>query len=117
MRRIVQRQQNDCGVACVAMLAGVSYAVAKNILFPDSDASYTMTRDLRVALIALGMKPAPRLIPLRSRLLQAIPGAALLKTAPNGRGWHWCVWDGKRVLDPRPVPYTRILHVSYIVVR
>jgi hypothetical protein len=55
MRRVSQRRGNDCGVACVAMLAKVSYRRACNAVFGDERATYTSAHQLRNALRAFGV--------------------------------------------------------------
>jgi hypothetical protein len=48
MRLVRQKKKTDCGIACLAMLAGISYAQAKRALFgekhkgPGCSAAYTM---------------------------------------------------------------------------
>jgi hypothetical protein len=116
VRLIRQRQKKDCGVACVAMLAGVSYSVAKKAMFGDGAAGLTEASDLRAALADLGRSPG-RLVPLRRRDYRKLNGPALLKTNVRANGeWHWLVWSGKKILDPKKPPYqlSRLRPISYL---
>lgn len=103
MRLIRQRTSTDCGVACLAMLAGISWAQARNALFDEKrNVSFaTGVQQMRLALLGFGIVTSLRLVVCKnpSRLRRD----ALLRTnvLANG-GWHWAVWDSKRkkVLDP-----------------
>ena len=62
MRIIKQRLADDCGVACVAMLAGVPYLTAKKAIFGDEAAGLTNTPEIKKATRppwALAGIPAP----------------------------------------------------------
>ena len=102
MRLVRQRTSTDCSIACVAMLAGVSYAQAKRVV-PQGR---TKTRAIKRALIELGVSHGYRTIPVSeslSELEQRLSFDALLKTRPDkAENWHWMVWDSKRkkTLDP-----------------
>lgn len=123
MRRVVQEDENGCGVACVAMLAGVNYQAARVKMFPRRG-GYTNTADLRRALRKFKLKCAPRMVTFRSsgfRNYKDLPTDAILKliapTHPPGV-WHWVVWDARRkcLLDPRKRPYRRFRITSYLAV-
>ena len=58
MRRVIQTTAEDCGAACVAMLAGVSLKKAYNAVYGELSGGLTYTRDLRDALRQLGRRPA-----------------------------------------------------------
>lgn len=113
MRLIRQRRENDCGVAVVAMVAGVSYQRALAAFTPEvrrrmtSLRAGTSTRDVANALVALGWQCDARLRPLRKRDLDALTGRAILCVRYPEKGahtWHWCAFLGEksdmRVLDP-----------------
>src|SRR5271156_3925810 len=55
MRRIQQQHGNDCGVACVAMLAGVPYLFARKAVFGERRPSYTTAEQLRMGLAEFGL--------------------------------------------------------------
>ena len=98
MRRVIQTTAEDCGAACVAMLAGVSLKKAYNAVYGELSGGLTYTRDLRDALRQLGRRPASRLRPLRTRRYQDIKGCALLKVNARGTEWHWVVWTESGLL-------------------
>jgi hypothetical protein len=50
MRRIVQRDL-ECGVACLAMLANVSYTTARKVLFGDAESHGTEALEMQKALL------------------------------------------------------------------
>lgn len=121
MRRVSQRSTNDCGIACVAMLAGVPYHVARRAVLGEGRLRLTKTRDLRAALIKLGKSPSPdRMKRLRGNQHRTLTETALLKTATRrGGSWHWMVWDPRRgrVLDPMEPPYERPRITACLIVR
>lgn len=121
MRRIVQKDKDGCGVACVAMLAGVTYKEAKDLMFGAESVAMTSTADLCSALKILRKRPSgKRLIPLRTRNFRALKSNALLKVARPGKSWwHWIVWDAKRkgFLDPHTPSVRRPKVTSYLTVR
>lgn len=100
MRQIKQRHDTDCGVACVAMLADVSYADAMRVCFPRNEKRkhFAMkTKAMRWALDAFGFYWT---VGLR-KYHPDIKGTLLLKTHTNGNKWHWMVRTPRgRVLDP-----------------
>lgn len=116
VKRVIQKTAEDCGAACVAMLAGVSLKKAYNAVYAEVSGGLTYTRHLRDALRRLGRRPASRLRPLGTRRYQDIKGCALLKVNPRGNEWHWVVWDGKRIIDPGEPPYKRYRVVSFLAV-
>ena len=117
MKRIIQKTAEDCGAACVAMLAGVSLKQAYQAVYGDQPGGLTHTRDLRDALIRLGKRPAARLRAVPKGGYRDIEGCALLKVNPRGIEWHWVVWDGKRIIDPGDPPYKRYRAISYLAVK
>jgi len=69
MKLIRQKKSNDCGVACVAMLARVSYNVAKKALFPNSKVGYTDERQVKNALKLLGCAVGYKFVSVNLALL------------------------------------------------
>ena len=117
MRRIVQKDDVGCGVACVSMLTGQSYAAVRRSMFPTGESIGTKTKDLRKALRTFGCDVGERLNPLRTRHYSKLQFDAILKVWPKKNGtWHWVVWDAgaKRILDPLEPPYKRIRAISYL---
>lgn len=106
MRHVPQLRQDDCGVACVAMLASVSYDTALGVFrFRPRQSRRTTSRQIIDAMRALGfdaVEPHPqggwsvrdRLLPLNNR---EPPLNAIIKETPfgfnAGRRFHWCVYD------------------------
>ena len=64
MKYIKQRNKTDCGVACVAMLANVTYTQAKLALFGErhKGVGYTQTNQMRDTLEKLGVILSDRLV-------------------------------------------------------
>lgn len=100
IRQVFQRRKNDCGVACVAMVARVSYERAFDALdFPDGARKfYTSRGQLGEALNMLGFAVHRKWY----RSWDEIPGCAIVPVNHrcNRRNFHWVVYDGKSVLDP-----------------
>lgn len=122
MKRIEQVDELGCGIACIAMLAGVSYSHARKTMFGQKEVESTYTRHLRKALRKYGLLSASRLRPLKTKTYHDLPHDAILKAnvKNNGKEWHWLVWDAsaKRPLDPyrsRLTPRPRV--VSFLEVR
>lgn len=107
---VPQDDETGCGIACVAMIAGVSYEDAKAAVFGKSlrkKVFYTSGPDLRRGLERFGLtlKPAARARRFESwRRLVWTSIVAVEQTPPNKMHWHWVVFvdDGIRryVLDP-----------------
>jgi len=104
MRRIQQRTESDCGVACVAMLACVSYEDAYKAVYGEGRKGLTSAGKLSAALSRLGRRPVKgRMVSKRMTALRSLPHDALLKVQPlTCSTKHWVVWDKKRQmkLDP-----------------
>ena len=107
---VVQDDDTGCGIACVAMIAGVSYEDAKAAVFSKSfrkKVFYTSGPDLRRGLERFGLtlRPAARARRFESwRRLESTSIVAVEQTPRNKAHWHWVVFvnDGTRryVLDP-----------------
>jgi|SRR3989338_6723346 len=104
MERVRQRsvKHADCGVACIAMLAGCSYDGALEALefADDAEEFYTWHVDLFNALGKLGCAVKKR----KFISWREIEGCAIVAVnhTKNGRYWHWVVFDGEAILDPKP---------------
>lgn len=106
LRHIHQQDGAGCGLACAAMLAGVSYAQMKRSfrrLRPKAKSFLTEVKDLNLLLRSHGLWLAParytkRINRIRSRALIAI------RWNEARAVWHWVVSDprvgGGVVLDP-----------------
>lgn len=102
IRRVRQRTRSDCGVACVAMIAGVSYQQAFDVFcFSDrKKAFYTGHSHLVDALESLGCEVQRNWF----RSWEEIPGCAIVPVNHrcDRKNYHWVVYDGKAVRDPNP---------------
>ncbi|WP_141395802.1 hypothetical protein [Sphingomonas spermidinifaciens] len=107
MRYIAQETSTDCGVAALAMLAGVTLNEARDYLV---DAGFKVSGVKAKAIVA-GLKHFGReplrasSIRLASINLNRLADDALLSCwLKVDEEWcgHWAVWDarGRRVLDP-----------------
>lgn len=95
-------QQDDCGVVCVAMVAGVTYHEALKACFPDGPRrSYGMTTSqILKALARLRIYVNQDRL---HRLTARTPaGVKIIKCdVQKDRNWHWIVEDERgRLLDP-----------------
>jgi hypothetical protein len=103
IRRVFQKHDHGCGIACVAMLAGCSYDEARVAIFGDTAIDATSLEDLQLALSYFGLQPADRAIPFWEARYNQLSQPALLITNPDQHGnWHATVWDPgrRRILDP-----------------
>jgi ABC-type bacteriocin/lantibiotic exporter with double-glycine peptidase domain len=110
MKRVVQQTGTSCGVACVAMLAHLSYrdAFAAGVALWDQeywDTSHrTDAAELRAMLAALGWRLG-RMV--KCRTWSKIPTGALVAVQRKAKtnDWHWVVSGedakGPFFFDPR----------------
>ena len=120
MKTIKQKEENDCGVACVAMLAGVSYTKAHDTLFSSGRSRLTKTKDLHAALFKLGRRPiGTRRQPFGSQTLRDLKTDALVfvELANGNDSKHWVVWDvsARKLRDPYHTTYRHRLR-GYLAV-
>lgn len=108
MKLVKQMYNCDCGVACVAMLAGVDYNRAMETVAKAfeaardrryrADQSGTTTSDIKLALNMLGKNVISQGV-VKSWL--EIPANSLVSVKhPRRNLTHWVVWTGKRVYCP-----------------
>lgn len=102
-----QKGKYDCGVACVAMLAGVRYRKARKAIFPGGKKpGKTRTGQLRDALKKLGLKPSEKKRqPFKSKIPPELTTNALIfatRLSGGKKHRHWMVWDLKeqKLRDP-----------------
>jgi hypothetical protein len=119
-RLVHQRRGADCGVACVAMVAGTDYerALAAFLDFGCSG-RWTDVQALRRALIRVGVRCGDRLIPATGKTPPEHLGDAIWRVNQIGRRWHWVVWDSQeqRILDPMRSPRKRYRVASRLPIR
>lgn len=115
MERIAQRMRNDCGVAAVAMVAGVTYEEAKAAFRFRRNGYSTNADDCIKALRRLGVKTAPRFLHGEIDDLPTINSRALVKVNRSRKNWHWVAFDpGVGLVDPgackelRPYSYLAV---------
>lgn len=127
MERIIQREQHDCGVACVAMLiqrhasqsAATSYDAALSVMFGEAKPRITSVMEIRRSLRHFGIEIGGRSVrftPDQPKKMGLSFDALITTEQRNDLRWHWMVWDshGQRLLDPLPEPYTRPRISHYI---
>jgi hypothetical protein len=130
MRTVIQEHDNSCGVACVAMLAGVPYQAAALAIFGAKKPSYTSAGQIKKALNLFNIKMPPRMITLSRdarfkrratlrRELSGIKTDALLKLRRRdhkGGAHHWAVWDarGQQIRDPIGIDQRLCKITSYL---
>src|SRR5258708_26098605 len=97
MRYVSQKGRNDCGVACIAMVAGISYEQAALVCERRTCDVGMNTKDVRAALIALGFVPPYRRLRRFPRWAKPMWSCALICKVPNahGRNWHWVVMTAR----------------------
>jgi len=112
-----QVDSTGCGIAVVAMIAGVSYQAAKEAIFPNwrrKRGFATTAKELRLGLERLGYSAADRLRPARPNW-RDLPELAIAKVRYPWQSeyeGHWVLWfattDGGRVFCPEgQKPYKR----------
>lgn len=112
MKPVIQQDPTGCGIACVAMLAGASYAAVKDVaenlgIRSDDPALWSGTERVRRLLRHYDIRAAATESPFTN--WEALPETALLATnwhlhqgLPH---WHWTVFtrtaERPLVLDPK----------------
>ena len=110
VRRILQEDNTGCGLACVAMVAGTSYAKVKAVAIRLGIATkrppyYTSAKHLSMLMRELGLRSS------KERMLSgwksfSAPSIIAINLDKKGN-WHWVVYvpsaDGGYVLDPKKV--------------
>lgn len=125
MKLIKQRHTTGCGIASLAMVAGISYAAACKLLHPKHVLRHKLSAiyepDVVASLRKLGIKAnavkartltngVPRIIQIKELTQPSI----LIIEVPKRYGkiefenttMHAVVWDpiSKKILDPNPIP-------------
>jgi ABC-type bacteriocin/lantibiotic exporter with double-glycine peptidase domain len=112
VKPVVQLEQTGCGIAAVAMLAGVSYREMQRVanrlgIFADDSTLWSDTGYVRRLLKEFGIRAANTEVPFTS--WEALPGLALLAIKwhkeEDRAFWHWVVFSreayGAVVLDSK----------------
>jgi ABC-type bacteriocin/lantibiotic exporter with double-glycine peptidase domain len=107
MRRVAQRDKNGCGVACVAMIAAITYEEACELMFPGRKGNYTRAKDLRTALKHYGLTLGRRMSLKNASMSDLKHNGIILAhtesvSEDRWAGSHWIVWDSdsQASLDP-----------------
>ena len=113
MKPVVQKDVTGCGIASVAVLAGVNYRQAKTIanrlgIFAADERLWSETIHVRRLLRHFGLRALPRERPFTT--WNSLPQLALLaikwKKIRGRPYWHWVVFHrgetGPVVLDSKP---------------
>ncbi|NGZ97108.1 MAG: hypothetical protein CV089_13485 [Nitrospira sp. WS110] len=99
MNPVIQEEMTGCGIASVAAIAGVSYALAQTAgaslgIFASDPRLWSDTDHVRRLLAHFGYTAAPTEIPFAS--WEALPDLALLaikwRVVRNTPYWHWVVF-------------------------
>jgi len=122
MKTVKQRGTRDCGAACIAMLASVSYERGFGALYGHKEPYATKTEHIRKALRKLGFRTSRKRVSLFGRRHSEVrlPFNALIycnyRTAADEA--HWIVWDARarKFRDPLRRPYKRPRVHSYLKV-
>jgi len=113
MRVVIQEETTGCGLACVAMLAGMSYAAVREAaaelgIYAADEALFSDSAYVRRLLAHFGVEADRKETPFTA--WAQLPDLALLATKQRFEAgrlyWHWAVFarepDGAVVLDPAP---------------
>jgi hypothetical protein len=132
MKQVFQKHENGCGMACVAMVAGVSYDTACNKLFRTKSGrgTYSNTSQIKKALRRADLRTSRKCIRFKnggvwsskaSKISPILGTDAIMicrsKKQLGTGSWHWVVWDhrAKRLRDPQEHPLNRKI-TSYLPV-
>lgn len=119
MKFVKQRQDDDCGYACIAMVSNKTYKEVKSVCFKSSWGMDTET--LIQNLNKLEVSTAERFIPFRKYKWNSLRSDAILRCKFWDEDfekfvWHYVVWDSKRkrVLDPNKEDISNYIITSYL---
>jgi ABC-type bacteriocin/lantibiotic exporter with double-glycine peptidase domain len=119
LKPVVQEDRTGCGIACAAMLAGVTYRHAKEVaarlgIQVTDSRLWSDTTFIRILLKHYGIETDPQEQPFCSWAF--LPPLALLAIKWQRKGdrafWHWVIFwrtlDRAVVLDPKRTIKTNI---------
>ncbi|TBG55694.1 hypothetical protein [Rhizobium leguminosarum] len=121
---IQQSSSTGCGIACLAMVGGISLEEAAVHLFGDTtpDTGRTLWGDMRKGLRAVGLEGIGN--PTRVSAWHNIHGVALVAVSRTKENWHWIIYDAFDDLlydplrtGPIPAKTSRRKLVSYLLLR
>jgi hypothetical protein len=102
MKSIKQKHDDDCGIACIAMLSRKTYGAVRTEMFPFRTPENTVKKWLG----EFGVRTASKFQDLNGRHYSELEFDALLAVNYRKEGldlyWHWVVWDAKKgkIRDP-----------------
>jgi ABC-type bacteriocin/lantibiotic exporter with double-glycine peptidase domain len=107
--KIHQRESHDCGVACAAMLLGITYEAALELFIAEKlhenkrKPLSSKVGELQRVLGATGRTVKRKVF----KDWDTIPTPCIAKTLVRYNGWHWVVIDrdpecGIYIVDPSP---------------
>jgi len=110
---VPQRFEYDCGIACVAMLSGASYEdvvkAAKKCKVRYKRKGGLYSDEVICVLEYFNILSEPDNV-ISNKL--ALVGIAW----KDGAGFHFVVWDGKKILDPLFNIYSKTILFKYAIV-
>ena len=102
---ISQRDVMGCGIACVAMLVGASYATVKRDFAQgmgsnhDLNTEGTTSKDIRRLLATYGLvmgtfRRLPKLRDKQKQVLKGLANRCIVRTRTQADGsWHWLLYS------------------------
>ena len=104
MKYVKQDDGPTCGIACYAMITGITFDQAYKKIKKRMNKHGLKTIDIVNTLRTDHYKiiGSGRLRPVGNKTWNDLPKIALVKVRPEGcpmHHWHWVVWNGK-VYDP-----------------
>lgn len=105
MKYVKQDDGPTCGVACYAMITGLTFKKALKKIKKRMNKHGLKTSDMVKALLAAKYKivGSKRLRPVGKKSWNDLPSLSLVKIRPNGcpmHHFHWVIWNGKKIYDP-----------------
>lgn len=105
MKYVKQDSGPTCGVACYAMITGITFKEAYKKIKKRMNNGGLSTIDIVAALREDKYKiiGSTRLRPVGKKTWKDLSNLALVKVRPDGcpmHHWHWVVWNDKKIYDP-----------------
>lgn len=105
MKYIKQDDGLTCGIACYAMITGLTFKESFKKIKKRMNSHGLRTSDMVKALRAAKYKivGSKRLRPVGKKSWNDLPSLSLVKVRPDDcpiHHWHWVVWNGKKIYDP-----------------
>lgn len=110
MKLVIQEDDWGCGIACLAMVANVTYTEAREHLIGNREVAAAMiSAKLKNGLEFFGVQHSGSFKSLGSRNYKDLPSHAIVqwlptKKRPHENWYHWTVWDAERKVNLDPAP-------------